>query len=53
MRGPGLIMTEAAVVLPEGRITPESLGLWSDEQIPSLRDIVDFAHSQGTKVGVQ
>lgn len=28
-------------------------GLWADSQIAPLKRIVDFAHSQGTKIGVQ
>ncbi|KAI5122193.1 hypothetical protein M0805_002682 [Coniferiporia weirii] len=52
-RGPGLTIIEATAVVSEGRITPEDTGLWSDDQIPPLRDIVDFAHSQGTKIGIQ
>ncbi|KAL5511398.1 OYE32_3 [Sanghuangporus vaninii] len=52
-RGPGLTLVEATAVTPQGRITPEDSGLWSDEQIPPLRQIVDFAHSQGVKIGIQ
>ncbi|KZT09150.1 FMN-linked oxidoreductase [Laetiporus sulphureus 93-53] len=52
-RGPGLSMIEATSVTPEGRITPEDSGLWCDEQIPPLQDIVTFAHSQNQKIGIQ
>ncbi|KAI0064221.1 FMN-linked oxidoreductase [Artomyces pyxidatus] len=52
-RGPGLTFFEAHAVTPEGRITPEDAGLWSDEQEGPLREIVEFAHSQGQKVGIQ
>lgn len=52
-RGPGLTMVEATAVLPEGRITPEDAGLWKDSQIEPLRRIVEFAHSQGQKIGIQ
>jgi 2,4-dienoyl-CoA reductase-like NADH-dependent reductase (Old Yellow Enzyme family) len=51
--GAGLVFTEAAAVLPEGRITPEDLGLWKDEHIPGLRRIVEFVHAQGARAGVQ
>ncbi|KPM39363.1 hypothetical protein AK830_g7194 [Neonectria ditissima] len=44
---------EAHSVSPEGRITPEDAGLWSDGHIAPLRKIVDFAHGQGTKIGIQ
>lgn len=53
IRGAGLAMIEASAILPEGRITPEDVGLWSDEQIGPLRELVDFAHSQGQKIGIQ
>jgi 2,4-dienoyl-CoA reductase-like NADH-dependent reductase (Old Yellow Enzyme family) len=52
-RGPGLILTEVVSVSPEGRITPEDAGLWEDGQIEPLREIVDYAHSQGAKIGIQ
>jgi 2,4-dienoyl-CoA reductase-like NADH-dependent reductase (Old Yellow Enzyme family) len=52
-RGPGLAFVEATAVLPEGRITPEDSGLWQDSQIAPLKRIVDFAHSQGQKIGIQ
>ena len=51
--GAGLVFTEAAAVLPEGRITPQDLGLWKDEHIAGLRRIVDFLHQQGARAGVQ
>jgi 2,4-dienoyl-CoA reductase-like NADH-dependent reductase (Old Yellow Enzyme family) len=51
--GAGLVFTEAAAVLPEGRITPQDLGLWKDEHIPGLKRIVDFLHGQGVRAGVQ
>lgn len=51
--GAGLAMVEATGVLPEGRITPRCLGLWSDDQIAGLSRIADFAHSNGAKIGIQ
>ena len=51
--GAGLIFTEAAAVLPEGRITPQDLGFWKDEHIPGLKRIVDFIHAQGARAGIQ
>ena len=38
---------------PEGRITPEDLGIWSDEHIPAFQEIITFAHSQNQKIGIQ
>ncbi|KAK3175182.1 hypothetical protein OEA41_002428 [Lepraria neglecta] len=52
-RGPGLSMVEATSVTAEGRITPEDSGLWLDSQMEPLKRIVEFAHSQGQKVGIQ
>lgn len=51
--GAGLILTEAAAVSPEGRITPFDLGIWKDEHIEGLRNIVEFLESQGTVAGIQ
>lgn len=52
-RGPGLTFVEATAILPEGRITPEDLGLWKDSQMEGQRKVVEFAHSQGQKIGIQ
>ena len=51
--GAGLIFTEAAAVSPEGRITPDDLGLWSDEHIVVLGHLTDLAHAHGAAIGVQ
>ncbi|KAJ5621494.1 hypothetical protein N7528_006277 [Penicillium herquei] len=53
MRGPGMIIIEATGVAPEGRITAGCVGLWKDSQIKGLKDVVEFAHSQGQKIGIQ
>jgi 2,4-dienoyl-CoA reductase-like NADH-dependent reductase (Old Yellow Enzyme family) len=52
-RGPGISLVEATAVTPQGRITPEDSGLWQDSQKEPLQRIVDFAHSQGQKIGIQ
>lgn len=52
-RGLGFVMVEATAVQPEGRITPQDLGLWKDSQIGPLRRIVEFVHSQNQIIGVQ
>ncbi|KAI1845762.1 hypothetical protein JX265_000059 [Neoarthrinium moseri] len=52
-RGIALVMTEVQAVSPEGRISPQDLGLWDDGHVESLEKIVEFAHSQGVKFGVQ
>jgi 2,4-dienoyl-CoA reductase-like NADH-dependent reductase (Old Yellow Enzyme family) len=51
--GAGLVMLEAAAVLPEGRISPADLGIWKDEHIPNLRRIAEFLQSQGSRAGMQ
>ncbi len=51
--GAGLVFTEAAAILPEGRITPQDLGLWKDDHVPGLKRIVEFLHGQGVRAAVQ
>ncbi|MGO4273484.1 NADH:flavin oxidoreductase/NADH oxidase, partial [Paenibacillus sp. TAF58] len=51
--GAGFIMIEMTDVEPDGRISDLDLGLWSDEQIPALKRIVDACHRYGAKVGIQ
>ncbi|KAI0361437.1 FMN-linked oxidoreductase [Trametes cingulata] len=52
-RGAGAICMEATAVVPEGRISPEDAGLWTDSQIAPLKRIVAFAKAHGSKIGVQ
>ncbi len=51
--GAGLVLTEAAAVSLEGRITPNDLGIYRDEHIARLRRIVDFLHENGAVAGIQ
>jgi 2,4-dienoyl-CoA reductase-like NADH-dependent reductase (Old Yellow Enzyme family) len=51
--GAGLVLTEATAVLPEGRISPQDLGIWKDEHIEMLGRIVGFIHEQGSIAGMQ
>src|ERR1700676_1254029 len=44
--GAGLVFTEASAVTPEGRISPEDLGIWSDAHVEFLARIVRFLKSQ-------
>src|SRR5678815_2380303 len=46
--GAGLVLTEATAVLPEGRISPQDLGIWKDEHVDFLQRIVSFIHAQGS-----
>ncbi|KAF9031678.1 FMN-linked oxidoreductase [Hymenopellis radicata] len=52
-RGPGLTIVEATGVVPEGRVTPECLGMWSDAHAEAMRPVVEFAHSQNQKIAIQ
>jgi 2,4-dienoyl-CoA reductase-like NADH-dependent reductase (Old Yellow Enzyme family) len=51
--GAGLVLTEATAVLPEGRISPQDLGIWEDGHIKMLAKIVRFIHEQGSVAGMQ
>jgi 2,4-dienoyl-CoA reductase-like NADH-dependent reductase (Old Yellow Enzyme family) len=51
--GAGLVMTEATAVLPEGRISPQDLGIWADGHIEMLSRIVNFIREQGSIAGMQ
>src|SRR3954464_3033261 len=51
--GASLVFTEAAAVTPEGRISPQDLGLWKDEQVDRLMPIVRFGRAQGAEMGIQ
>ena len=49
----GLVFTEATAVEARGRITPQCLGIWTDEQAQALEPIVDFIQSMGSVPGIQ
>ncbi|MFT4795111.1 MAG: 2,4-dienoyl-CoA reductase-like NADH-dependent reductase (Old Yellow Enzyme family) [Paracoccaceae bacterium] len=51
--GFGAVMTEAAAVVPEGRITHGDIGLWSDAHADALRPSIDFIHRSGAAAGIQ
>ena len=51
--GAGLVLTEATAIVPEGRISPQDLGIWSDDHIAPLARIVRFIHEQGSVAGMQ
>lgn len=51
--GVGLIILEASAVVPEGRITPYDLGIWSDDHIAELKKVVDFIHHHAAVAGIQ
>ena len=51
--GAGLVITEAAAVSPQGRISPHDLGIYRDEHVTKLRQITDFIKAQGAVPGIQ
>ncbi len=51
--GAGLVMVEAAAVSPEGRISPDDLGIWTEQQAHALRPIVQFLHQHGAVAAIQ
>ncbi len=51
--GAGLIVVEATAVAPEGRISYADLGIWKDEHIEKLSEIVQFIHENGSVAAIQ
>lgn len=51
--GTGLILQEATAIVPEGRISDEDLGIWSDDHVPGLKRVVDIVHRHGAAAGIQ
>src|SRR5438552_15825944 len=49
--GAGLVLTEATAVLPDGRISPQDVGIWNDEHIEMLSRIVRIIHERGSIAG--
>jgi len=54
LSGAGLLIIEATAVTPEGRISPEDLGLWSDEHAAALEPIVNAMRKHSPiKIAIQ
>jgi 2,4-dienoyl-CoA reductase-like NADH-dependent reductase (Old Yellow Enzyme family) len=51
--GAGVVIAEATAVSPEGRITPDDLGLWKAEHVAGLKRITRFISAQGCIPGIQ
>src|SRR6204780_3031166 len=51
--GAALVFTEAAAVTPEGRISPQDLGVWSEKHFEPLERIALFMENQGARAGIQ
>jgi 2,4-dienoyl-CoA reductase-like NADH-dependent reductase (Old Yellow Enzyme family) len=51
--GAGLVMVEATAVSPEGRISPDDSGIWSDSHSAAFAPIARFLLEQGAVPGIQ
>ena len=51
--GVGLVLLEATSVESRGRISINDLGIWHDDHISGLKEIVKRVHDQGSKAGIQ
>jgi 2,4-dienoyl-CoA reductase-like NADH-dependent reductase (Old Yellow Enzyme family) len=51
--GAALVFAEASAVVPEGRISPWDLGIWSDAHADALRPAAAFVAAQGAIPGIQ
>ncbi|MEK3885866.1 NADPH dehydrogenase NamA [Bacillus sp. FSL K6-3431] len=49
----GLIMVEATAVTPQGRISPQDLGIWSDDHINGLSKLTKMVKEHGAAAGIQ
>lgn len=49
----GLIIIEATAVTPQGRISPNDLGIWSDEHIEGLKELTNLMKEYGSATGIQ
>ena len=51
--GAALVMQEATAVSPEGRISSDDAGIWSDEHSEAYKRITSFIKSQNSVPGIQ
>jgi 2,4-dienoyl-CoA reductase-like NADH-dependent reductase (Old Yellow Enzyme family) len=51
--GAALVMVEATAVSPEGRISPNDTGVWSDDHARAFQPIASFIKAQGAAPGIQ
>lgn len=49
----GLIMVEATAVQPQGRISAQDLGIWSDEHIAGFQDLTRQLKAHGAATSIQ
>jgi len=51
--GAGMVIAEATAVTPEGRISPEDVGIWNDAQRDAWRPIAEAIRARGAVPGIQ
>ena len=51
--GAGLVLQEATAVSAQGRISPDDMGIWSDEHAQRLSRITRFIKAEGAVAGIQ
>jgi 2,4-dienoyl-CoA reductase-like NADH-dependent reductase (Old Yellow Enzyme family) len=51
--GAAMVMVEATAVVPEGRISPQDMGLWSDDHAAAFERITRFVAGQGAVPAIQ
>jgi len=51
--GVGLIIVEATGITPNGRISSNDLGIWSDDHIEGLKKLVNSVKKYDTSIGIQ
>lgn len=51
--GAGLVIAEATAVLPEGRISPNDLGIWDDDHVNGLAPVARFIGEHGSVPAIQ
>jgi 2,4-dienoyl-CoA reductase-like NADH-dependent reductase (Old Yellow Enzyme family) len=51
--GAGAVLVEASAVTPEGRISPQDMGIWKDEHVAPLARVAAFVRQHGAVAGIQ
>ena len=51
--GAGIVMTEATAVEARGRISPNDLGIWSDDHAEALAPVAEFISERGATPAIQ
>ena len=51
--GAAIVFTEATAVTADGRISPQDLGIWSEQHVHELARITRFVRDQRSVAGIQ